>query len=204
MAAATTIAAIRGFSYPIWLGMPLVAAAALQIFKALRVERLVPRMALALLLTPLAISTGAIGIAYANGFDDADSFARPASRACRATASYAPLAKLTPGLVATDISYGPFLLALTPHSVMAAPYHRIGHGIVAEHRALASPPDEARRVLMEAKADYVMICGPRPPDGLAEPARGKSLWGRLVAGDLPAWLERVPVEGPFAVYRIKG
>jgi hypothetical protein len=183
--------------------MPLVAAAALQLFKALKVERLVPRIATALLFTPLAISTSAIGIAYANGLDDTDSFARPASRACFASASYAPLAMLPPGLVATDISYGPYLLALTPHSAMAAPYHRLGQGIVVAHRALASPPDEAHGVLRDAKADYVMICGPRPPDGLAEPARGLSLWGRLQAGVVPAWLERLPDDGPFAVYRIK-
>src|SRR4029077_5951377 len=122
-----------------------------------------PRFATALLLTPLAISTGAITVALANGFADADSFARPASRTCFATESYAALARLPAGLVVTDISYGPFLLALTPHSAMAAPYHRLGAGSVAASRAMAAPPDEARGILQDAKAAYVMVCGPRPP-----------------------------------------
>jgi hypothetical protein len=152
----------------------------------------------------MALSAGAIAIAHASGFDDADNFARPASRHCFATASYAPLARLPVGLVAADVSHGPFLLALTPHSVMAAPYHRLSSGIVLSHRALASLPDEARGILAAAKATYVMTCGPRPPDGLPEPARSRSLWGRLQAGDVPNWLQRLPVGDPaaFSVYRL--
>jgi len=37
-------------------------------------------------------------------------------------------------VVATDIDYGPFVLALTPHSVVGAPYHRLSSGIAAAHR----------------------------------------------------------------------
>ena len=103
----------------------------------------------------------------------------------------------------TDISYGPYLLALTSHSVMAAPYHRLSSGITTSHKALASPPEQAREVLKSIKATYVMLCGPRPPDGLPEPARTASLWRRLQAGAPPPWLEPVPGMGPFAVYRVR-
>lgn len=203
-AAVTMVAAIRGSSYAMWLGMPLVAAMALRLFAAFGLERLVPRFAAAALLTPLAISAGAITVAVANGLNDTDSFARPASRHCTQIASYAPLARLPAGLVVTDVSYGPHLLALTPHSVMAAPYHRLGSGIVMAHRALAAPPDEARQILQAANVTYVAICGPRPPDGLPEPARGRSLWGRLQAGAVPDWLERIPASDPagFSIYRL--
>jgi hypothetical protein len=204
-AAVTMVAAIRGFSYAIWLGMPLVAAVALRLFATFGLERLVPRFAAAALLTPLAISAGAITVAVANGLNDTDSFTRPASRHCTQIASYAPLARLPAGLVVTDISYGPHLLALTPHSVMAAPYHRLGSGIVMAHQALASPPDEARQILQAAKVTYVAICGPRPPDGLPEPARSQSLWGRLQAGAVPGWLERMTESNPagFSIYRLR-
>ena len=149
------------------------------------------------MLTPLALSTGAITIAHANGLDDHDPFDRPASKACTQTASYAPLAKLPPGIVATDVSYGPFLLALTPHSVLAGPYHHLSQG----HHGGASEPGLAARSGPRgaggAKVTYVMICGPRPPDGLAEPERSRSLWGRLRAGAVPDWLEPVePSTGP--------
>jgi hypothetical protein len=149
----------------------------------------------------MALSAGAITIAHAAGFDDTDSFAQPARRHCFQTANYAALAELPPGLVVADISYGPFLLALTPHSVMAAPYHRLSMGIRTAHGALAAPPDRARGILAEAKVRYVMVCGPRPPDGLPEPER--SLWSRLQAGAVPDWLERVPAGSAFAVYRVK-
>ena len=203
VAAATTVAAIRGYSYAIWLGMPLVAAAALQLFTLLRIRSLPARLVGGLMLTPMALSAGAITIAHATGLNDTDSFARPASRHCLQTANYAPLARLPAGLVVTDISYGPFLLALTPHSVMAAPYHRLSSGIAIAHGALAAPPDRARTILMRAKVDYVMICGPRPPDGLPEPARSRSLWAALRAGAVPDWLEPVPGTGAFVVYRIR-
>jgi hypothetical protein len=203
VAAGTTIAAVRGYSYAMWLGMPLVAAVAPRLFTALRLRTLPARLAAAMMLTPMAVSVCAITIAHATGLDDADSFARPASRHCLNSASYIALARLPAGLVATDISYGPFLLAMTPHAAMAAPYHRLGPGIVAAHGALASPPDEAHRIMARAGANYVMVCGPRPPDGLAEPARSRSLWGRLQAGAVPGWLEPVPGMQPFAVYRIR-
>jgi hypothetical protein len=205
IAALVTLGAIRAYSYAIWFGMPMVAAMALQMFAALRLKTLVARVAATLALTPLALSTGAITIAHAAGFDDRDAFDRPASKACTQNASYAPLAQLPPGIVATDVSYGPFLLALTPHSVLAGPYHHLSKGILAAHRSLASPPEQARKVLTEQRATYVMICGPRPPDGLAEPERSASLWGRLQAGAVPNWLEPVKATAgqAFAVYRVK-
>ena len=201
-AAAVTVAAIRSFSYAMWLGMPLVAALALRLFMVLRLKSSLARVAAALALTPLALSSGAIAIAVATGLNDDASFGRPETQPCRATANYAPLRDLEPGLIVTDISYGPFLLALTPHSVMAAPYHRLSAGIVTAHRALAEPPEQARGILLEANATYVLICGPRPPDGLLEPERSRSLWGRLQAGTVPDWLEPLKVSQIFAVYRV--
>jgi hypothetical protein len=209
-AAATTVAAVRGYSYAIWLGMPLVAGMALQFFAALQIERFVPRLAAGLLFTPLAISIGAITLAHAHGLADTDGWDRPASRPCLAISSYAALATLPPGLVIADVSYGPHLLALTPHSVMGAPYHRLSTGIAVSHGVLASAPDDARAIVNATrlvasggKPTYVAVCSPRPPDGLAEPARGRSLWARLQTGAAPSWLEPVGDKGPFTVWRVK-
>jgi hypothetical protein len=205
VAAMVTLGAIRGYSYAIWLGMPMVAAMALRLFAALQLKTLMARLTAALALTPLALSSGAITIAYAAGLNDRDPFDRPASKICIQSASYAPLAQLPPGIVATDVSYGPYLLALTPHSVLAGPYHHLSKGIVAAHRSLAEPPEQARKVLTENRVNYVMVCGPRPPDGLAEPERSLSLWGKLRAGAVPDWLEPVGSTAgqAFAVYRVK-
>ncbi len=167
VAAAMTVVAIRAYSYAMWLGMPLVAVLALRLFAALRLKRLVPRLAAGLALTPMVLSAGAITIAAAMGHNDSDDFSRPAVRACFATANYAPLRELAPGLIAADVSLGPFLLALTPHSVLSAPYHRLSSGIVNAHRVMAEPPEQARDIARDVNATYVLVCGPRPPDGLA-------------------------------------
>jgi len=203
LAAITMVAAIRAYSYAMWLGIPLAAVATLRVFALLHLRTAVAQIAVALLLTPLALSSGAITVAAAAGLEDRNSFARPDSRHCFDSAGYRPLARLPRGLVAADVSFGPFILALTPHSVLAGPYHRLGAGILASHRALASDPAAARAVLAAVGADYLVTCGPRPPDGLNSTERERSLWAVLRAGIVPDWLERVPDTGAFAVFRLK-
>ena len=112
--------------------------------------------------------------------------ARPAARtACFETENYAPPA----GLVAADVDFGPFLLALTPHSMIAAPYHRLSAGVIAAHQAFAAPPDEAHRVLARVHATYLgdmrfTRAGRSPPA-----QRAASLSERSWAGAVPDWLE---------------
>jgi hypothetical protein len=157
------------------------------------------------MLTPGALSAGVVGIASAAGIGALGSAGEPSQEACFKSADYAPLARLPAGLVAADINFGPFILALTPHSVLAAPYHRLSIGIVAAHEVFASPPDRARGILERHSATYVVICGPAPPSGVSEPALSASLWGRLQANVVPDWLDPVAEtrEGPFHVYRIR-
>ena len=182
----TTLAAIKGYSYATWAGMPLVAVFGLRLFALLRLTSLLPRVAVGLLLTPALLSIGAVTIADAAGFGHGDDNA--SERSCRDTANYAALAALPPGLVVGNIEVGPFLLALTPHTVLAAPYHRTS-GIATAHAIFAAPPDVAHRMLRERKVAYVMVCGSRGPYGLTErertaqpvgatqPRRGSSLAG---------------------------
>jgi hypothetical protein len=199
----TTLAAIKAYSYATWLGMPLVAVLALHLFAWLRLQSLVPRFALGMLLTPAGLSIGAIAVANAAGIDEHENFNRPEREVCLKTENYGPLARLPAGLIAADIDFGPFLLALTPHSVLAAPYHRLSTGIIAAHEVFTAPPDAARRILARSRVDYVITCGPRPPSGLAGEALTASLWGRLQAGDVPPWLDPIPQPGPFVPYRVK-
>jgi hypothetical protein len=205
VAALTTVGVIRAYSYAVWLGMPLVAVAALRLAAALQLRRWPARAALGILLTPLVLSSGAITLADATGFEDKDDFSRPERRACLQSANYAALAKLPPGVVAADVSFGPFVLALTPHTVLAAPYHRLSAGILSAHAALASTPERARAALERSGASYVLVCGSRPPDGIAGADLPHSLWTQLRAGAVPDWLQPVSDPGhPLAVYRIKG
>ena len=205
VACALMIAAAKMSMYAIWLGMPPVAALALRVFARLRIENLAARAFAAMLLTPAVLSAGAIAAVQAAGNPAAKEGDSRVLAGCFKTASYAQLARLPQGVVATDIDYGSFVLAHTPHAVIAAPYHRLAAGIIATHRIFTLPPAEARGVLRAFGATYVVTCGRHVPPGMSAAERTASLWGRLEAGALPEWLEVVPAaEGEvFRVYRIK-
>jgi hypothetical protein len=193
---------VRALPYAIWFAMPLVAALAPRLFAMLHVQSLVPRALVAVLLTPTVISGCIITAADAAGLNRV---LRPNRDACFRSANYAPFANLPPGLIATDADYGPFLLALTGQSILAAPYHRSAETIAASHWIFASPPEQAHRILRKWRVDYVAICGPRPPDGLSAAQQDASLWGHLRGGATPDWLTPVPkAQGQaFTIYRVK-
>jgi hypothetical protein len=205
LAAATTVMLFKAFSYAVWFGMPLVAVAALRLSERLKLTTPVARLMLGLLLTPMAVSAGAIIVANAASSHETDNSASRNDRICFEVDSYAPLARLSPGLVATDIRYGPFVLALTPHSVLAAPYHRLSNAIATAHRALAAVPEEARVVLLRTQATYVVICRQGRPLGIEGGARVDSLWGHLHIGRVPDWLEPIAEtqDGPLVAFRVR-
>ena len=197
-----TIVAVRAAPYTIWLGVPFVAAALPRLFDWLKLATLPLRMLVVIPFTPVVICFGTIVLV------EAIVPAQPANsvlkdEACFQIENYAALAQLPTGLIVTDADYGPFLLALTPHSVLAGPYHRLSYGIIASHRAFALPPEEAREILRQAKTTYVMTCGARAPSDLSEAERSRSLWTQLAAGAVPDWLEPIPQTGPFGIYRFK-
>ncbi len=201
----TTAAAIKAHVYAMWLGMPLVALMALRLFALLNLSTLNARLVAALLLTPTVLSAGAIGLAQAARVQATAESRMVEQSACFKTDHYRTLAELPPGLIASDVDFGPFLLALTPHSVLAAPYHRLSTGVVTAHQAFAAPPDEARALLERSHVTYLVTCGSRPPLTLSQTEQDASLWKRLQLGALPDWLEPVPqTQGqPLVAYRIR-
>lgn len=199
IAVVLTISVVKAYSYAMWFAMPVVAIAASSFFARFEIRRPL-RWASALVVIPVMISGGAVSFAQASNPPV------PAKlEACFKIAPYDALQKLPSGLIAADVDLGPLLLAFSHHAVLAAPYHRISSGIVTVHRALASPPEEARKTLLEARANYVVLCGVAKPMALDGVALRDGLWTQLAANEIPAWLERVPMpEGnPLVVYRVK-
>jgi hypothetical protein len=203
---AGTAAAIKFYSYALWLGAPLVAVATYDVFERLKLKSLVPQFVVALLVTPTAVTFGAMTIASAAGTAEGLNINPPERQACVRMDNYAPLARLPVGLmVANELEWGPYLLAYTPHSVLAGPYHRISASILIADQAFALPPPQAREVLAAAGVDYVVTCGVQGPFSLAHGQTATSLWGRLQEHDVPDWLTPMPgLDGhPFAVYRVQ-
>lgn len=134
---------------------------------------------------------------------DSQAAKREDRAACLASAAFAPIAELPPGIVLAPIDAGSHLLALTPHSVLAAPYHRNNHGNRAALDAFLSEPDFARQILHANNVTYVMTCaGLRETDALAARAP-HGLAAALIAGKTPNWLTALPRNGPFQVFVIQ-
>jgi hypothetical protein len=114
---------VRAFSYAIWLAIPMVAAGVVRM--SARPGALAVRALIALFLAPAVTAAAAMAAVQAVTTRQVEAENSRVAAGCLLSSSYAQLASLPPGLVATDIDYGPFVLALTPHSVMSAPYHRL-------------------------------------------------------------------------------
>jgi hypothetical protein len=195
-----TLTMVKTYSYALWFGMPLVAMGAAHLFAKFKLG-LPARFIGTMLLTPVVISAIAISLAHVGSVTQP---APPKRLGCFKTAAYAPLAKLPTGLIVADVDLGSMLLLMTGHSVLAAPYHRLSSSILMNHRLLSAPPDEAHKMLAQIRATYVVLCGTAKPTGLEGAGATDGLWARLAAGDVPAWLARVPMpEGSaFIVYRM--
>jgi len=207
LASAAMLAVSKYYNYTLWLGVPLVAVAAVQVFARLRLRSLLGRFVAALLVTPTTVTFGAITLASAAGSTQGLDINPPERQACVRADNYAALARLPVGLmVMNELEWGPYLLAFTPHSVLAAPYHiRLDAAILTANAAFSLPPALARQVLADAGVDYVVTCGTQGPVGIPAGQTAGSLWGRLKAGEVPDWLKPMPgLDGhPFAVYRLQ-
>ena len=121
---------------------------------------------------------------------------------CTATASYTSLAGLPPGRIAAEIQYGPHILANTPHTVFAAPYHRNNHGNRLALDILAAGPAEAEALARAAEVRYIVLCPDKAPSRLAV-RWPRGLAARLSSKEEFPWMKRIALAGtPFQVFEV--
>jgi hypothetical protein len=124
--------------------------------------------------------------------------------ACLAPNALAPLAALPAGLVLAPIDSGSHIVSDTPHSVIAAPYHRnsIGNRLALE--AFLAPPDAAEKIVRESGARYVMLCPQMHQVEVLKQRAPQGLLALLANGGRPDWLETVPLDGtPYRVFTLR-
>jgi hypothetical protein len=98
--------------------------------------------------------------------------------------------------ILTMISIGPQLLYQTPHRVVATPDHRNAEGILDTIEFFtARNADSAKAIAVRRQLDLVMICPGSPEDRLFRGLDEQTLFDGLVAGQPPAWLVEVPLQG---------
>ena len=196
--------AVRMQNYAQWFAAPLVAAAAADISRRYAKDAMLVTALAALVLSPVVIAT-ASAYSYNRIMPAKPKKATPKDR-CFNTASYRELAKIgPPGLVLSDIDLGPFIVAHTPHNSVAAPYHRLGRGIMATRGVLAGKADtEAEQRARALGVNYILGCRAHAINADRTGLKDDTLIKRLDTGKPPAWLERLTSEkSPLEVYRVK-
>lgn len=116
------------------------------------------------------------------------------------------LAALPPGLVAGDIDLGPYIVALSPHRVVAAPYHRLEKGILANHALLSGRAEQALQRLEALGVDYVALCADRwqSANHSVRSKDSRPLRTRLLDGDRFGFLQELdmPADSGLRVWKV--
>jgi hypothetical protein len=210
LATAAQAGGARMSSYAILAAFPVVAGGAARLIEARYSGRLLPALAAALVLAP--VSTTAVTAAVGGRLWPKPPDEDPVDR-CLEVPSYRLLAELPPGLVLADINLGSHLVALTPHSVLAAPYHRMDRGILQASAMLTAPNEAAEGWARAAGVRYVVNCpaqGPARtrrlgrvgPEALED--RVAPLQQQLDADLPPEWVERLSPPGAVLdVYAVR-
>jgi hypothetical protein len=201
------IAASRAWrmeDYAFWYGIPTLAAAIGWLAERSWRGAALPTAVASLALSPVPIAVGAdfalTLIAKAAPTSALAAKPKPGiNEDCFDTKIYAPLAALPPGIVLGEIDLGPFVLAHTQDSVLAAPYHRMSWGILKGYEALGGPTALAQARLKTLNVTYVVDCQLNPLR-----VNSSGFEGDLRRGRLPTWIERVssPAQ-PLQIYRFK-
>ena len=103
--------------------------------------------------------------------------------------------------IAAPIDAGPAILLLSPHAVLAAPYHRNARGFADNRLVFAGTEAEARSTIAVRGVDAVLFCAKYA--GLTDfDDRPAFLDSRLAADRPPAWLVPVSRQRGVALYRV--
>jgi hypothetical protein len=132
------------------------------------------------------------------------------AEACVTPQAYVSLNAVPAGLMLNHFALGAGILTWTPHSALAAPYHRGVDGTMKMISALRSTPEAAHELILQSKADYVLVCpalretmfyAANPAQPGTPPEATLSSW--LAEGKHPDWLEPVEIaEKSLRLYRV--
>jgi hypothetical protein len=195
VAAPMAFAMMRMGGYLMWATLPTVATLAAVLVNRLAGAQFDPvRLAVAAaLMAPTVVAALPVAaMRVAPHKDVAGPISAPIG--CFDGAAFADLAKLPPGLVVSATDIGPYVLAYTKSTTLAAPYHRAAFGIVAAYDLLAAPASGAQagvaeRTARELGVKYVVVCPAYDGQTGGPPFAAGSLQRALDAGHPPPWLK---------------
>lgn len=115
-----------------------------------------------------------------------------AQQECIDAAAAAHFARAPNGLVLAPLFYGSSVLALSPHAVVAGPYHRAEAAVLDTIRAMNAAPEQALAIVQARGVDLVAICSSAEEVGLTAAEAPGGLLARLLAGESVDWLAPIP------------
>ena len=153
---------IRLLSYANWFAIPIVAAAVAEAAGLWR-RLLAPTVLVTALISPAPGTAAIVGLASLGARPAPPVQAAPPPPAasagkCADHSAFARLRALPRSLVLADPDLGPFILAETPHAVLAGPYHRLAPGLTQTFRLFSEPVGGARRDLGALHVAFVVDC----------------------------------------------
>ncbi|MDK1491551.1 hypothetical protein QN219_16030 [Sinorhizobium sp. 7-81] len=125
---------------------------------------------------------------------------------CYSSAAMPDLQNIEPATLVVDPSnMGASILRFTEHRALSAPYHRNPQGMLAELRIGLATPDEAARMLKALGTPVLAFCVDDPQTRMITKRAPEGLYGRLASGDVPDFLESLPVTAETGVklFRLK-
>jgi hypothetical protein len=151
----------------------------------------------------LALSVSLIVMALPGNRIGAMAAAVSGRDACLRPQAFAGLAAMPPQRVMSFIDLGSHVLLNTPHSVVAAPYHRNQKGVREAFDFFNTPLEAARSILDARGVTLVVICPAMSEMGGLLDATPDSFVNLYAEGKLPGWLvEASPKDAPLKIYAV--
>ena len=185
--------------------LPFMAWAVHQVFARARalkrpLSRIFATAAVVFLILPGPLAVALFDAAS----DDEESVDKsPESLACRSDESLARLNGLPRSNILAPLDFGPRILLLTPHSVLATSHHRNDQAMADQIRIFTSAPGVARDLLEAHNIRFVVVCDAEPELALYAKKQPDGLWAQLVKGRKPEWLQPVHIrDNGLHIWRI--
>ena len=162
--------------------------------KARGVKRPLPRI-FATAAVVFLIMPGPLAIAVVNAVsgEDKTSDGKVEGAGCRDGDSLERLNGLPQSNIVAPFNFGPRILLLTPHNVLATSHHRNDRAMADQIRIFTSGTEEARRILEAHSIRYIVACNDEAELNIYAKNYPEGLWAQLVEGQKPDWLKPVHI-----------
>lgn len=185
--------------------LPFMAWAVHQAFVKARginnvLTRIVATAAVVLLIMPGPLAVALFNIASAENQKVENN---PDFAICRGDESLAWLNALPRSNILAPFDFGPRILLLTPHSVLATSHHRNDRAMGDQIRIFISPPDVARSLLEAHNIRYIVACDEEAELAIYAKKHPEGLWARLAKDKKPDWLQSVHIrDNSLRIWRV--